>query len=189
MMLRWESWVNAGRVIIILSLFWFGTEVLGGGGGTERHGFWLIFCQLCKVFWSSSESSQVPAAFIMVSRIWIMACRDSVKSFDKDEQSSDVFIRIPQSIAVQWAVCASFKGSQPDMLSACSLMFARSSSENIPRHSELFNIWLHHVFLWITREPQPEMFFWYNWALLLPKSNFTPFPSIPRLLLGSPRCL
>ena len=167
MMLQWESWVAASWVIIVLSPFWPGTEQRWGGK-LQRHrdmGFGWYFANSAKfyeVFWKSSESSQVPAAFIVVSRIWIMACRDNVKSFDMaDEQSSDVFIWKPHSSTVQWAVRASFKGFQPDVLSACSLMFARSSSENIPGHSELFIMWLQHGFSWITQpgEPRPEMFF------------------------------
>lgn len=151
MMLQWESWVAASWVIIVLSLFWLGTEQRWGGKLREHRdmGFGWYFANSAKfheVFWNGSESSQVPEAFISVSRIWIMACRDSVKSFDvADEQSSDVFIWNSQSNTVQWAVWTSFKGSQPDILSACSLMFADASSENIPGHSELFIMCFQHV--------------------------------------------
>lgn len=166
MMLQWESWVAASWVIIVLSPFWLGTEQRWGEKlwGQRDMGFGWYFANSAKfyeVFWSGSESSQVLEAFISVSRIWIMACRDSVKSFDMaDEQSSDTLIWSAQSNRVQWAVWASFKWSQPDILSACSLVFAGSSSENIPGHSELFVVCFQHVFMnKSTREPRAEMCF------------------------------
>lgn len=169
MMLQWESWVAASWVIIVLSPFWLGREQRWGGKlrGHRDMGFGWYFANSAKfyeVFWNGSESSQVPEAFISVSRIWIMACRDSVKSFDMaDEQSSDTLIWSTQSNRVQWA---SFKCSQPDIPSACRLVFAGSSSENLPGHSELFIMCFQRVFVNnSTTERRPKMFFWYNWIL------------------------
>lgn len=52
---KWASWATASWVIIVLSPFWLGTElteVRAKASGARGHGFWLIFCQSCKVFWS-----------------------------------------------------------------------------------------------------------------------------------------
>ena len=135
------SGCQSGHYRLVLILARDGAEVRAGklsGHGDVWFGWY--FASFCRVCWNGSESLQVPEAFIFASRIWIMACGDSVESFDMaDQQSSDAPIWRPQSSAVQWAArAASSQPLNPDMLPAGGLMLTGSFSENIPGHSELF---------------------------------------------------
>lgn len=165
----------------------------------KETGFRLMFCQLCKV--SRSPLEQLRS--FTSSGCFHLGQKDLN---DGLQRRCDVFwhgrwtecLRCHLELTVhaspvQWAVWATNRNPQPD---ACSLMFAASSSENIPGHTELFIMWLQHV-LWLSQLGNSDSFLGGCWvvgqlntkAVLLSKSNSTPFPSLHRLLLYRPGCL
>lgn len=117
MMRQWESWVAASWVIIVLSPFWLGTEQRWGRKllGNRDMGFGWYFANSAK-FGNDSEPSQVPEAFILVSRIWILACRDSVKSFDMVNERGFWSSQLKLTVQYSSVGCLGFLQSLPARL-------------------------------------------------------------------------
>lgn len=152
------SGCQLGHYRLVPILAWDREEVRGKAFGVGFGWYFANSAKFYEVFWNGSELPQVPETFILVSRIWIMAWRDGVKSFDIAE-----FWRSHLKLAVlnSSVGCLGLFQSFPTRYAFnCGLMFASSSWENIPGHSKLFIMCFQHVFVNnSTTEGRPEMFF------------------------------
>lgn len=138
----WLSERQSGHYLLVPILVWDRAGVREEAWESQDHGFGYFAksSKFDEVFWGCCESTQIPLAFIMVSRIWncevFRHCRWTFlwcfHSKPTVQSSSMGCLCHSQWLPTRSAV-------------SCGFTFARSSSENIPGHSERIIIRLHQV--------------------------------------------